>query len=85
MSTPEEAVYVNGNFSEPLAAQHEFQNKYDLDDPSSAMTSYSRLTDDDQNYASTHEATNGHGNTTDTAATRRAWCRKLVVFDAGEQ
>ena len=36
------SVYVNGTFSEPMTAQHNFQNKYDLDNPVEAMETYAR-------------------------------------------
>ncbi|SLM37842.1 hypothetical protein LPUS_07828 [Lasallia pustulata] len=36
-------VYVNGDFSEPMTAQHNFQSKYDLDNPLEAMTTYARV------------------------------------------
>ena len=35
-------VYVNGTFFEPMTAQHNFQNKYDLDNPVEAMETYAR-------------------------------------------
>ncbi|MCJ1303361.1 hypothetical protein MMC08_006170 [Hypocenomyce scalaris] len=41
MSSP--SVYVNGTFSEPMTAQHNFQNQYDLDNPVEAMTTYARV------------------------------------------
>ncbi|KAI9658607.1 MAG: hypothetical protein M1821_002167 [Bathelium mastoideum] len=36
-------VYVRENFSEPMSAQHNFANQYDLDDPVRAMSSYARI------------------------------------------
>ncbi|KAI9834559.1 MAG: hypothetical protein M1819_002935 [Sarea resinae] len=38
----ESGVYVNGDFSEPITGQHNFQQQYDLSNPMSAMTSYAR-------------------------------------------
>ncbi|KAI9847955.1 MAG: hypothetical protein M1837_001472 [Sclerophora amabilis] len=37
-----DSVYINGDFSEPLSAQHNFANHYNMDDPMQAMTSYAR-------------------------------------------
>lgn len=36
-------VYINGEFSEPMTAQHNFANQYDLDNPARAMSLYARL------------------------------------------
>ncbi|KZF20338.1 hypothetical protein L228DRAFT_270417 [Xylona heveae TC161] len=40
---PNGAVYVNGDFSEPMSAQHNFQNHFDLDHPVQAMHLYNRI------------------------------------------
>ncbi|KAH7135265.1 hypothetical protein B0J11DRAFT_575863 [Dendryphion nanum] len=37
------AVYVSGDFSEPMHAQHNFANQYDLDQPEQAVSSYARI------------------------------------------
>lgn len=37
-----EGVYVSGNFSEPMSAQHNFANEFDLEDPNKAMSVYAR-------------------------------------------
>ncbi|KAF1986539.1 hypothetical protein K402DRAFT_332147 [Aulographum hederae CBS 113979] len=39
----QESVYVNGQFSEPMSAQHNFSEQYDLEDPATAMSSYNRV------------------------------------------
>ena len=36
------SVYVSGEFSEPMTAQHNFANQYDLDNPNQAMSVYAR-------------------------------------------
>ncbi|KAI9698114.1 MAG: hypothetical protein M1820_007622 [Bogoriella megaspora] len=36
-------VYVQGEFSEPMTAQHNFAEQFDLDNPIQAMSSYSRI------------------------------------------
>lgn len=36
------AVYVSGEFSEPMSARHNFTNQFDLDNPQMAMSSYAR-------------------------------------------
>ncbi|KAF2657123.1 hypothetical protein K491DRAFT_595659 [Lophiostoma macrostomum CBS 122681] len=37
------AVYVSGEFSEPMSARHNFTNQFDLDNPQMAMSSYARI------------------------------------------
>ena len=39
-------VYVSGGFSEPMTAQHNFANQYDLDHPQEAMSVYAIEEDD---------------------------------------
>ncbi|MCJ1483663.1 hypothetical protein MMC06_003831 [Schaereria dolodes] len=34
--------YIADSFSEPMTALHNFQNRYDLDNPVEAMSSYAR-------------------------------------------
>lgn len=36
------SVYVTDNFSEPMTAQHNFANNFDLDHPEDAMSAYQR-------------------------------------------
>ncbi|OCK82109.1 hypothetical protein K432DRAFT_293980 [Lepidopterella palustris CBS 459.81] len=38
-----QAVYVHGDFSEPLSAQHNFANQFDLEHPHHAMSVYARI------------------------------------------
>ncbi|KAI9758424.1 MAG: hypothetical protein M4579_003053 [Chaenotheca gracillima] len=42
MSAPNESVLINGAFSEPLTAQHNFTHTYNMEDPLQAMSSYAR-------------------------------------------
>ena len=35
-------VYINENYSEPMAPQHNFANNFDLDNPNQAMSVYAR-------------------------------------------
>lgn len=41
-ATAPASVYVTDNFSEPMAAQHNFINNFDLDRPEEAMSAYQR-------------------------------------------
>jgi hypothetical protein len=41
-SPPRQSVYVSGEFSEPMSAQHNFSNNFDLEDPESATLAYQR-------------------------------------------
>ena len=41
-ATASASVYVTDNFSEPMAAQHNFVNNFDLDHPEEAMSAYQR-------------------------------------------
>src|SRR3978361_785893 len=36
------AVFVQGEFSEPMSSEHNFQEQYDLEDPNRAMSDYAR-------------------------------------------
>lgn len=36
------SVYVTENYSEPMSAQHNFVNNFDLDHPEQAMSAYQR-------------------------------------------
>ena len=36
-------VYVSGDFSEPMSAQHNFANNFDLDNPEEATAAYQRI------------------------------------------
>ncbi|KAH7413762.1 hypothetical protein DE146DRAFT_783540 [Phaeosphaeria sp. MPI-PUGE-AT-0046c] len=36
-------VYVSDGFSEPMSAQHNFANNFNLDDPEAAMSAYQRI------------------------------------------
>jgi hypothetical protein len=42
MSSSGAQVYVTDNFSEPMSAQHNFVNNFDLDHPEDAMSAYQR-------------------------------------------
>jgi hypothetical protein len=42
MTESRQPVYVNEGFSEPMSAQHNFANNFDLDNPDRAMTDYQR-------------------------------------------
>jgi hypothetical protein len=42
MSSSGAQVYVTDNFSEPMTAQHNFVNNFDLDHPEDAMSAYQR-------------------------------------------
>lgn len=35
-------VYISEGFSEPMSAQHNFANNFDLDNPEVAMSAYQR-------------------------------------------
>ncbi|KAF2113549.1 hypothetical protein BDV96DRAFT_523077 [Lophiotrema nucula] len=37
------SVFVSGEFSEPMSAQHNFTNQFDLDNPDQAMSVYARI------------------------------------------
>ncbi|KAF2232408.1 hypothetical protein EV356DRAFT_578450 [Viridothelium virens] len=37
------AVYAQENFAEPISAQHDFTNHFDLDNPMQAMSYYARI------------------------------------------
>ncbi|KAF2087571.1 hypothetical protein K490DRAFT_16958, partial [Saccharata proteae CBS 121410] len=43
MSTATQSVYVRDDFSEPMSAQHNFANQYDLDNPHESMSVYARV------------------------------------------
>ena len=36
-------VYISEGFSEPMSAQHNFANNFDLDNPEVAMSAYQRI------------------------------------------
>ncbi|KAF2685304.1 hypothetical protein K458DRAFT_256083, partial [Lentithecium fluviatile CBS 122367] len=36
-------VYINDNYSEPMAPQHNFANNFDLAHPGRAVSSYARI------------------------------------------
>jgi hypothetical protein len=42
MPAPAASVYVTDDYSEPMSAQHNFANHFDLDHPEMAMTAYQR-------------------------------------------
>ena len=56
-------VFVSGNFSEPMSAQHNFANQFDLDNPQMATSSYARIM---------HEHTKRQLNTATNSARRRS-------------
>jgi hypothetical protein len=43
MGQSRQQVYVQGDFSEPMNAQHNFVNNFNLDDPESAMSAYQKI------------------------------------------
>ncbi|KAF2626575.1 hypothetical protein BU25DRAFT_343382 [Macroventuria anomochaeta] len=43
MSSAGASLYVTDNFSEPVSAQHNFVNNFDLDHPEDAMSAYQRI------------------------------------------
>ena len=43
MTQPAASVYVTDDFSEPMSAQHNFANNFDLDHPEDAMSAYQRI------------------------------------------
>lgn len=43
MTQQRQEVYVSEGFSEPLGAQHNFANNFDLDNPDAAMSAYQRI------------------------------------------
>ncbi|CAI6296741.1 unnamed protein product [Periconia digitata] len=57
------SVYINEKFSEPMAAQHEFANNFDMNDPTAAMSSYARIM---------HEHTKKQLNSATNSARRRS-------------
>jgi hypothetical protein len=42
MTQQRQQVYVSGEFSEPMGAQHNFANTFDLDNPDAAMSAYQK-------------------------------------------
>ncbi|ORX92985.1 hypothetical protein BCR34DRAFT_550906 [Clohesyomyces aquaticus] len=56
-------VYVSGDFSEPMSAQHNFNNQYEMENPHRAMSSYARIM---------HEHTKRQLNTATNSARRRS-------------
>jgi hypothetical protein len=42
MSETRQSIYVSDGFSEPMSAQHNFANNFDLSEPEQAMTAYQR-------------------------------------------
>lgn len=42
MTDNRQQVYVSDGYSEPMSAQHNFANNFDLNDPEQAMTAYQR-------------------------------------------
>jgi hypothetical protein len=42
MTESPQSVYVADDFSEPMSAQHNFANNFDLENPERAMTDYQR-------------------------------------------
>ncbi|EOA84186.1 uncharacterized protein SETTUDRAFT_139052 [Exserohilum turcica Et28A] len=43
MTESRQQVYVSQGFSEPMSAQHNFANNFDLNDPERAMSDYQRI------------------------------------------
>lgn len=45
MTETRQSVFVSDGFSEPMSAQHNFANTFDLSDPERAMSDYQRYVD----------------------------------------
>jgi len=43
-------VYITGTFSEPMSAQHNFQNTYNMADPIDAMSRYAQYVVNSLNF-----------------------------------
>jgi hypothetical protein len=43
MTQSRQQVYVSEGFSEPMSAQHNFANNFDLENPDEAMSAYQRI------------------------------------------
>ena len=43
MTASRQSVYVSEGFSEPMSAQHNFANNFDLKNPEAAMTAYQKI------------------------------------------
>lgn len=43
MAQSRQQVYVSDGFSEPMSAQHNFANNFNLDNPDEAMSAYQRI------------------------------------------
>jgi hypothetical protein len=43
MTQSRQQVFVSGEFSEPMSAQHNFANNFDLDNPEEAMSAYQKI------------------------------------------
>jgi hypothetical protein len=43
MTQQRQQVYVSEGFSEPMSAQHNFANHFDLDNPDEAMSAYQKI------------------------------------------
>ncbi|KAF1847917.1 uncharacterized protein K460DRAFT_414564 [Cucurbitaria berberidis CBS 394.84] len=43
MSETRQSVFISDDFSEPMSAQHNFANNFDLENPERAMTEYQRI------------------------------------------
>ncbi|KAK4991679.1 hypothetical protein LTR50_001687 [Elasticomyces elasticus] len=56
-------VYTQNQFSEPISAQHNFANQFDLSSPEQAMQSYSRIM---------HQHTQGQYEVAASSARRRS-------------
>ena len=46
MTQSRQQVYISEGFSEPMSAQHNFANTFDLNDPEAAMSAYQRIMHD---------------------------------------
>jgi hypothetical protein len=63
MTQSRQQVYVTDDFSEPMSAQHNFANNFDLENPDAAMTAYQKIM---------HEHTKRQLNTATDSARRRS-------------
>ncbi|KAJ4377389.1 hypothetical protein N0V83_000214 [Neocucurbitaria cava] len=43
MTETRQSVFVSDDFSEPMSAQHNFANNFDLNNPEQAMSEYQRI------------------------------------------
>ncbi|KAF2826755.1 hypothetical protein CC86DRAFT_406012 [Ophiobolus disseminans] len=77
MTQSRQQVYVSDDFSEPMSAQHNFANHYDLNNPDAAMSAYQKIM---------HEHTKRQLSTATDSARRRSGASSSsseIMFRAG--